>query len=91
MNTTRSSYSPDFKVKVAIEALSGGKTLVNIAENYNINPKMVANWREKLYISGINEFSRGIYHQNSIYDTLIEKDNIINSLKAQIEAQKKFQ
>lgn len=40
--------SPNFKAKVAIEALKGELTLVEIATKYNVHPKLVARWRDQL-------------------------------------------
>jgi len=34
----RKSYSPQFKAKVAIEAIKGKKTIFQIASEFNIHP-----------------------------------------------------
>lgn len=40
--------APNFKAKVAIEALKGEETLIQIALKYNVHPKQVARWRDQL-------------------------------------------
>lgn len=40
--------SPNLKAKVAIEALKGELSLIEIATKYNIHPKQVARWRDQL-------------------------------------------
>lgn len=40
--------SPNFKAKVAIEALKGELTLIEIATKYNVHPKQVGRWRDQL-------------------------------------------
>lgn len=44
--------SPNFKAKVAIEALKGEMTLIEIATKYNVHPKQVARWRDQLTEQG---------------------------------------
>lgn len=41
----RSTYSADFKAKMVIEVLEGGKTLEAIAAENQINPNMLRNWK----------------------------------------------
>ena len=41
----RSTYSADFKARVVIEVLEGGKTLEAIAAENQINPNMLRNWK----------------------------------------------
>lgn len=40
--------SPDFKAKVAIQALKAEKTIVEIATHHNVHPKQVMRWRDQL-------------------------------------------
>lgn len=40
--------SPNFKAKVAIEALKGELSLIEIATKYQVHPKQVARWRDQL-------------------------------------------
>ena len=41
----RSTYSPEFKAKLVIEVLEGGKPLEAIAADNQINPNMLRNWK----------------------------------------------
>lgn len=52
MDRKHQTRSPNFKAKVAIEALKGEKTLIEIATQYNIHPKQVARWRDQLIEQG---------------------------------------
>ena len=45
--TTKRSYSNSFKETVAKEALFTNRTLQDIADEYDISPTLVRNWREK--------------------------------------------
>jgi len=41
----RNNYSPEFKAKVALEAIKGEKTTVQIASEYGIHPTQVTKWK----------------------------------------------
>jgi len=44
----RSKRSPDFKRKIAIEALKERKTINEIASRYEVHPTQVSHWKREL-------------------------------------------
>ena len=44
----RKPHSPDFKVKVALEALKGGQTVAELASRFGVHPTMIHNWKRAL-------------------------------------------
>lgn len=44
----RDTYTSDFKFKVAIEAMSGDKTLAQLASEYHVHPSQITKWKEQL-------------------------------------------
>ena len=44
----RKSHSPEFKAKVALEALGGMKTINQIAQEYGIHPVQVGQWKREI-------------------------------------------
>jgi transposase len=46
MTTTRKTYSPKFKARVAIEVLRGEKTLSQLGSHYKVHPMQIAKWRK---------------------------------------------
>jgi len=48
MKKQRRKHSPEFKAKVAIEAIKGIKTTSEIAQEYEIHPVMVSNWKKEM-------------------------------------------
>jgi len=48
MKKQRRKHSPEFKAKVALEAIQGLKTLSEIAQQYEIHPVMVGNWKKEM-------------------------------------------
>jgi len=50
----RKRYAPEFKAKVAFEALKGEDTLSSIASKYGIHPNQITTWKKQLQ-SGMKE------------------------------------
>ncbi len=44
----RNRYSGEFKARVVFEALSGDKTLREIADDYRLHPNQIKNWKSQL-------------------------------------------
>jgi transposase-like protein len=44
----RRTHSPEFKAKVAVEAISGRKTIQEIAADHAIHPIQVSQWKRQL-------------------------------------------
>ena len=47
MPTTRKSYPPTLKAKIAVEAIRAQKTIIELAQLYHINPNLVAKWKKQ--------------------------------------------
>jgi len=45
---TRRNHSGSFKAKVAVAALRGDKTLTELAEQYQVHPTQVTEWKRQL-------------------------------------------
>jgi transposase len=57
--TKRRTHSPEFKAPLAREAISGRKTLGEIAADNAIHPIQVSQWKKQLVESADDLFSRG--------------------------------
>ncbi len=58
--TTRRRFTADFKARVALEALRGGKTIQEIAAKHKVHPNQVSAWKRQA-IDGLGEvFSNGV-------------------------------
>ena len=53
--TTRRRFTGEFKAKVALEALRGGKTIQEIAARHKVRPNQVST-RKQWAVEGIKEF-----------------------------------
>jgi transposase-like protein len=48
MSNKRKQYSPQFKAKVALEAIRGDKTVPELASQYELHPTMINGWKRQL-------------------------------------------
>jgi transposase-like protein len=53
----RKSYATAFKVKVALEAIKGQRTINEIATHYGVHPNQVAQWKKQATESLPDAFS----------------------------------
>jgi transposase-like protein len=53
----RKSYTTEFKVKVALEAIKGQRTINEIATHYGVHPNLVTQWKKQAVASLPDVFS----------------------------------
>ena len=89
MTTTRKTYSPKFKARVALEALRGEKTLSQLGSQFKVHPIQIAKWRKlaqdqlpELFVDG----RRKAAHAEVETTTLFEE---IGRLKVELDWLKK--
>jgi len=44
----RRNHSPEFKAKVAMAAIRGDKTLAELAQQYDVHPNQIQDWKKRL-------------------------------------------
>ena len=44
----RRNHSPEFKAKVAIAAVRGDKTLAELAQQFDVHPNQITDWKAQL-------------------------------------------
>jgi transposase-like protein len=54
----RRNHAPAFKAKVALEALKGEQTLVELAERYQVHPNQITEWKKQLLEHAPDIFSK---------------------------------
>lgn len=51
----RKAHSPEFKAKVALEAIRGDEALAEIASRYGVHPNQISKWK----MGGLPKLWRG--------------------------------
>ena len=65
MRRTRRNHAPGFKAKVAIAAIKGDKTLAELAEQFDVHPNQISEWKQQLQESAADVFGNGAKSQAS--------------------------
>ena len=55
----RRNHSPAFKAKVALEAIKGEQTLVELSERFQVHPNQITQWKKKLLEEAPEVFASG--------------------------------
>ncbi len=56
----RRNHSPAFKAKVALAAVRGDRTLADLAEQFDVHPNQIQDWKKKLVSSAEQVFGAGV-------------------------------
>ena len=56
---SRRAHSPAFKAKVALAALKGDKTLAELAQQYDVHPNQITDWKKQLHERVVEVFETG--------------------------------
>jgi transposase len=59
VSVKRKQHSADFKARVAMTALSGEKTLAELASEFGVHPTMISTWKQELMKRAGELFARG--------------------------------
>jgi transposase len=54
----RRNHAPAFKAKVALEALKGDQTIVELAERYQVHPNQITEWKKQLLEHAADVFGK---------------------------------
>ena len=87
----RRNHSPVFKAKVALAALRGERTLADLAEQFEVHPNQIQDWKKKLVADAVHVFGAGaVEAEHSAQETqplhakigqlTMEKDFLSNAL-----------
>lgn len=90
--TMRKVFTPKLKVKIALEALKGQKTIAEISSIYQVHPTQIAAWRKRLVADAEEIFSQKRKKKkkdnqefvSTLYEQIGKKDVEIAWLKKKI-------
>lgn len=61
----RRNHAPSFKAEVAMAAIRGEKTMVEIAQEYDVHPNQIQDWKKRL-ITEAEQLFEGCNHRDRI-------------------------
>ena len=66
----RRNHAPGFKAKVALEALKGEQTIVELSQRFQVHPNQITEWKKQLleHTSEISSKDRNPDHVASVKD-----------------------
>ena len=79
----RTHYSAEFKAKVALAAISGQKTLAELASEYQVHPTQISTWKQELIENASNLFGKGKKKEVNHEAEVAELHRVIGKLKAE--------
>ena len=59
MRRKRRNHSPSFKAKVALAALKGDLTMVELVQKYDVHANQISDWKKQLLESAADVFGKG--------------------------------
>ena len=63
MRRKRRNHSSAFKAKVALAGIKGDRTLADLAEQFDVHPNQIQDWRKRLLENADSIFGRGQQQQ----------------------------
>lgn len=79
----RTRYSAEFKAKVALAAISGLKTLSELASEYKVHPTQINRWKQELVENATDLFGKGKKKEVDHDAKVAELHRVIGKLKAE--------
>ena len=58
MKNRRRNHSAKFKVKVALAAIKGDRTMAELASEFEVHPSQITQWKKQLFEAMPEVFSR---------------------------------
>ncbi len=87
---TRTTYSADFKAKLALEVIKGNRTLTEIASDAQVHPNLLTQWKRQLLESLPTAFSDKRLKENKEQEALTDQlYQQIGQLKVELDFLKK--
>lgn len=65
MRRKRRNHSSSFKAKVALAALQGDRTLAELAQQFDVHPNQITQWKRQLVEGAADTFDNGTHKDDS--------------------------
>jgi len=88
MMEKRRRFTPEFKVQVVLDLLSGAKNVATVCREYDLASQVVSTWREEFVRRAPELFARGP-HASSEEQRIADLERLVGRLTMELEVAKK--
>ncbi|UWX56777.1 transposase [Chlorobaculum sp. MV4-Y] len=92
MKQTRRKFTPEFKTKVVLEALSERLPMAELAQKHELHPNQITQWKREFLDKASDVFSKGEKARKTEQDYQQESEELyktIGQLKVEVDWLKK--
>jgi transposase-like protein len=82
-------FAPEFKVRVALELISGEKTLMEASREYKIKDSVISRWRTELLERAPSLFTENTQNEHDSQRRIAELERMVGKLTMELEMAKK--
>ena len=83
------TFAPEFKVRVALELISGEKTLMEASREYKIKDSVILRWRTELLERAPSLFTENTQTEHDSQRRIAELERMVGKLTMELEMAKK--
>ena len=83
------TFTPEFKVRVALELISGQKTLMEASREYKIKDSVLSRWRTELLERAPSLFTENTQTEHAAQRRIAELERMVGKLTMELEMAKK--
>ncbi len=85
----RRTYTPEFKVRVALELISGQKTLIEASREYGIKDSVISRWKTEFLERAPSLFTENTQNEHAASQRIEELERMVGRLTMELEMAKK--
>jgi transposase len=80
MRRPRRNHSPEFKAKVALDAITGDLTMAELVKKYDVHANQITDWKKQLLSGASDVFGKGAQKAEDSEQTIQELHTKIGQL-----------
>ena len=73
MSKKRRKFSPEFKARLALDAMSGEHTITQLASKYNVHPNQISKWKKQAKEGMVASFSGKAQSDQQVNEAQIQE------------------
>ncbi len=85
----RRNFTPEFKAKVVLEALSGESSQAEVCRRYNLSEDQLSKWKQQLIENAASLFESTDKHSSEAAERIAHLEQLVGRLTVALDIQKK--